>query len=298
MSDAVETDPISGQTINAHEWDGIRELNTPMPIWWVYTFVACILFAVGYWVVYPAIPLWDHYTPGIWGYNSRVTLNTDLAAQADKFKAQRDRIAALSVQDIAKDHDLLSYALKGGDILFRNNCQPCHQSGGSGAPGYPVLSDNVWLWGGTLDAIQTTITHGIRSEKDADTHQSIMPAWGRDKLLTADQINQVVDYVVAMETQHAPASGPGREVYVANCAACHSSDGANPISDGNQMVGAPPLGSGVGLYSGPNKPVTKEIVYAQVYDPRHGVMPAWADRLNPSEIKELTLYVHELGGGQ
>jgi len=204
----------------------------------------------------------------------------------------------LGVQDIAKDHDLMSYALKGGDILFRNNCQPCHQAGGSGAAGFPVLSDNVWLWGGTLDAIQTTLIHGIRSEKDPETRQSMMPAWGRDKLLTPEQISQVSDYVVAMETQHAPSSGPGREIYVANCAACHSSDGANPISDGNQTVGAPPLGSGVGLYAGPNKAVTKDIVMAQVWNPRHGVMPAWADRLTPSEIKELTLYVHELGGGQ
>ncbi len=298
MSGLAEFDPVSGQSTSGHEWDGIRELNTPMPIWWVYTFFACIVFAVAYCIVYPAIPLGDHFTPGMGGGLARQQLEKDLTAQAVKFKVQRDRIAALSVADIAKDPDLLAYALKGGDALYRNNCQPCHQAGGGGAVGYPVLSDNVWIWGGTLESIETTLTHGIRSEKDPETRQSMMPAWGRDKLLTSEQISQVADYVVAMEAQKAPASGAGREIYLANCAACHSSDGAKAISDGNPAVGAPPLGSGVGLYAGPNKVVTKEIAVAQIYNPRHGVMPAWSDRLTVSEIKELTLYVHELGGGQ
>lgn len=299
-----EQDSLSGQTKTGHEWDGITELNTPMPKWWVYTFFVCIAFAIGYWVLYPAIPWGGTYTPGILGFHARKALDQDLVIEAGEHKAERDKIAAMSVADIAKDHDLAAYATGGGEALFRNNCVPCHQAGGSGAPGYPVLADNVWLWGGTYDAIETTITHGIRSEKDADTRTSQMPAFGHDKILTPEQIAQVADYVVAMSDPSPearaklPTSGAGHDIFVQNCAACHSSDGQNAISDGNQMMGAPPLGSGISLYAGPGKHLTVELVSAQVNNPRHGVMPAWADRLSKTDIKELTLYVHGLGGGQ
>lgn len=295
MAGTPEKDAISGQSTTGHEWDGIRELNTPLPRWWVYVFYICILWAIGYWVAMPAFPLGNGYTHGMLGYNARLSLEKDVEAAKASHATQLQAIAAKSVEEIAADTSLNQYAMAGGAVLFKENCAPCHQSGGAGAVGFPTLADDEWLWGGSLSEIQTTVLNGIRSEKSADTHSSEMPAFG--EMLSPEDVTNVATYVKAMSEGKA-AEGPGQQLYLDNCAACHSSDGANPVSDGNPMMGAPALGNNVWLYAGPGGNMTVDMIKAQVSKPKHGVMPAWAGRLKDEDIKMVTIYVHSLGGGK
>jgi cytochrome c oxidase cbb3-type subunit 3 len=295
MAGTPEKDAISGQSTTGHEWDGIKELNTPLPKWWVYVFYICIVWAIGYWVIYPTWPTATGFTTGVIGYSSRAELETDLAAASAVHADKISGLAQLSVQDIAAKSDLANYARAGGAVLFKENCMPCHQSGGAGAFGYPTLADDSWIWGGTLDDIEYTVTNGIRSDLSADTRLSEMPRFG-DMLETAD-ITAVAQYVKGI-SEGRVEPGRGQDVFVEQCVACHSSDGANPVSDGNPMLGAPALGDKVWLYAAPGQTMSVEDIAAQVRNPKHSTMPAWGGRLKTSEIKMLTLYVHSLGGGQ
>ena len=190
-----KSNSITGQTTTGHEWDGIQELNTPLPRWWLWTFYVCILFAVVYWVLYPAWPMVTGFSHGVLGFSSRGQVALDLEA----IQAQRAQTEAgldkASVQEIVADKKLLTLALAHGKAAFAEDCAPCHGSGGQGSKGYRNLTNEDWLWGGTLDAIQTTITHGIRDYADKDTRSSAMPAFGKDGILTAQQIQQVASYV-------------------------------------------------------------------------------------------------------
>lgn len=295
MAGTPEKDAISGQSTTGHEWDGIKELNTPLPKWWVYVFYVCILWSIGYWVVYPTWPTATGFTQGMFGYSSRSALEGEIesarAAQKDNLAA----LASLSVSEIAANADLAAYARAGGAVLFKENCAACHQSGGAGAFGYPTLADDSWIWGGTLEEIEYTLTHGIRSDLSADTRLSDMPVFG--EFLEASDISAVASYVKGM-SQGQVAEGRGQEVYLEQCAVCHSSDGANPVSDGNPMMGAPALGDQVWLYARPGEQMSEEDIAAQVRSPKHSVMPAWGGRLKAEEIKMLANYVHSLGGGQ
>lgn len=295
MAGTPEKDAISGQSTTGHEWDGIKELNTPLPKWWVYVFYATIIWSIGYWVVYPTWPTAESFTAGMFGYNSRIEVGQELqqakAAHADKIEA----VAENDVSAIAADANLRQYAMRGGEVLFKENCVPCHQAGGMGAVGYPTLADDEWLWGGDLESIQTTLTDGIRSDLSSATRLSEMPTFG--EFLSQEEISDVADYVLAM-AQGNPSAGPGQDIYVEQCAMCHSSDGMKPVSDGNNMLGAPALANQIWLNSGPGQPMEKSDIVAQVSNPSHGVMPAWGGRLSEEEIKMLTVYVHSLGGGQ
>lgn len=295
MARNPEKDAISGQSTTGHEWDGISELNTPLPKWWVYVFYICVLWAVGYWVVYPSFPVKDGFIKGTFNYSSRVELEKDVAKARSVHETELKGLTAKSVDEIYADSNLRQYAMAGGAVLFKENCAPCHQSNGAGAKGYPTLADDEWLWGGTLADIQTTLLYGIRSDKSSQTRISEMPAFAGT--LSADEIRQVATYVKAM-SQGKVEAGPGQDLYVNNCAACHSSDGANPVSDGGQAMGAPALGNAVWLYAGPGKDMTVDMISAQIAAPKHGVMPAWGGRLKDEEIKMLAVYVHSLGGGK
>jgi cytochrome c oxidase cbb3-type subunit 3 len=294
MAGTPEKDAISGQSTTGHEWDGIRELNTPLPKWWVYVFYVCILWAIAYWVAMPAWPIGNDFTKGMLGYNSRLNLEVEVAEAKAAHATQLEAIAAKSVEEIAADTNLRQYAMAGGEVLFKENCAPCHQSGGAGAVGFPTLADDEWLWGGSLAAIQTTLIDGIRSENSENTRVSEMPAF---TYLEPEQVDQVVAYVKAM-SQGNVTEGPGQQVFVDNCVACHSSDYANPVSDGNPDMGAPALANNIWLYAGPGGEMTPEMIKSQVLNPRHGVMPAWGGRLKDEDIKMVTVYVHSLGGGQ
>ncbi len=275
-------DELTGVETTGHEWDGIRELNNPLPRWWLYVLYACIAFAVVYSFFVPPIPGVDGILP-----TTRAVLREEQAAARADQASYLDAIAALDVAAIRSDNSLFQFAAAGGAAAFAENCTPCHGAGGAGAPGYPSLADDVWLWGGTLEDIHTTIEHGVRND-DPDARWSEMIAFGRDGLLARDEIADVSQHVLAL-TGHAEdrdAAQRGATIYADNCAACHGDGGG-----GDQAQGAPALNDAVWLYG-----ASAADIAAQVTDPRHGVMPAWNGRLDETTIKMLTVYVSTLGG--
>jgi cytochrome c oxidase cbb3-type subunit III len=290
MPTKTEKDAITGREDTGHEWDGIRELNTPLPRWWLYTFIATIIFAVGYMFLFPSVPWFTGYFHGVLGYSNRTALTKQLAVAGEQQKALQQRIAASSVQQIRQDPELFAFAEVGGRVAFDDNCAPCHRVGGAGAVGYPALAAGDWLWGGKLDDIEYTITHGIRAD-DPKTRQSAMPRFGIDHILTDQQISDVADYVISLSRRgEAPpdAIARGAKVFTENCVVCH---GANGI--GNRDIGAPHFANHLWLYGGDKASVVYTVTYA-----RNSTMPAWGARLSPATIKMLTIYVHSLGGGQ
>jgi len=285
----IEKDAYSGTDTTGHEWDGIKELNTPLPKWWVWIFLATIVWAAGYCLLFPSFPYGPGYFRGLLGYSARTRVDNEVAAINAARAASLDRIAALPFEQIRKDPKLLELALVDGRLTFANNCQPCHGPGGQGRPGYPALAAGAWIWGGTLADIQTTVTHGIRSG-DPNARQSQMPPFGSGAL-NPGQIQQVADYVWTKFYGH-PADGrdvsAGAKIFADNCAACHGADG-----QGNREMGAPRLASHVHLYGD-----SREAIVSQVTTPRNGVMPNWNTRLDPATLKSVVLYVHSLGGGE
>ena len=290
MADKPEIDDVTGVDTTGHEWDGIKELDNPLPKWWLWTWYACIIWAVAYWVVYPAWPTMNGYTKGIWGYSQRQVVSDNIAAaraaQSKFLNAIRDK----SLEDIQKDPELLRFALAGGKASFKDNCAPCHGRGAEGSKGYPNLNDDDWIWGGTPSAIYETIRFGIRSSHD-DTRLSDMPKFGVEEILEKAQIDDVANYVLSLSG----ASGGdeasvtrGAAVYVENCASCHGDDGS-----GMAPLGAPNLKDALWLYGG-----DKPAVIESISTGRGALMPHWAGRLDDTVLKELTLYVHSLGGGQ
>jgi cytochrome c oxidase cbb3-type subunit 3 len=285
----VEKDAITGQETTGHEWDGIKELNTPMPKWWLYTYYACIVFAIGYWVVYPAWPTLSSYTKGTGGYSSRGELDKDMTALKKSRAAWSSKFASMSVDEIGSDRKLLEFAMAGGKFIFAENCAPCHGATGSGAAGYPVLADDDWIWGGTRDAIHTTVSYGVRSEHD-DTHESAMPNFLGDEILKKAQIADVTQYVLSLSggSSNTGKAKRGAAIFAEQCVACHGED-----AKGLAELGGPNLTDSIWLYG-----KDKDTINAQITKPRHGVMPAWTGRLSDVEIKQVSLYVHSLGGGQ
>lgn len=288
----VEHDVISGQNTTGHEWDGIKELNTPLPKWWVYVFWACVIWAIGYWIAMPAWPLVNGYTHGLLGYSSRGDLAGELAQQKQARAQWLTKLEAASVEEIAQDKTLLNYALTGGKIAFGENCSACHGAGGVGVAGaYPRLADDEWIWGGTLEDILQTVKFGVRNS-NADSRQSEMPAFGTTEPLEPAQLDQLADYVVSLSTKSPAAGSPGEALFQERCTVCHQDGGV-----GSKEVGAPALNNNLWLFKG-SKETAKQGIIAQVTHPRHGSMPAWSERLDPATIKMLAVYVHSLGGGR
>ncbi|MBY3186701.1 MULTISPECIES: cytochrome-c oxidase, cbb3-type subunit III [Rhizobium] len=280
-------DEISGVETTGHEWDGIRELNNPMPRWWVWTFYVTILWAIGYAIAYPAIPMITSATKGYLGYSTRAEFQQDLdQAKAGQMKFH-DMIASKTVEEIDADPTLREFAIAGGASSFKVNCAPCHGSGASGGPGFPNLNDDDWLWGGDLQSIQTTIAHGIRFDGDGDSHVSEMPAFA--DMLDPTQTKQVAAYVWGLTNKPSDQAlaEAGRQLFLDNCAACHGEDGKGKVD-----MGAPDLADAIWL-----KAKGEEAIARQIAAPKHGVMPAWASRLGEATVKELTVFVHSLGGG-
>jgi cytochrome c oxidase cbb3-type subunit 3 len=289
MPTKVEKDAVTGRETTGHEWDGIKELNTPLPKWWLYVMYATIVWSVIYWVLYPSWPGISGYFGGLLGENQRTQLDQRMAA-AQAGQAQFfERIAAASPAEISQDPELLNFALVGGGAAFADNCAPCHGLGGAGQGYYPSLADDAWIWGGTLDDIHTTIQYGIRNGRD-DARFNEMPRYGVDQMLDRQQINDVAEYVLSLSggAEDEAAVERGATIFAEQCAACHGENG-----EGMAELGAPALNDQIWLYGG-----TKEAVVQQIHRPQHGVMPAWAGRLDPETIKALTVYVHSLGGGQ
>jgi len=283
-------DEATGTETMGHEWDGIEELNTPLPGWWLYTFYACIVFAIGYCVVYPAIPGLTEGSHGTAGWTSRGDLAKEVSAANLAKKPILDAIAATPIEDLPKNADLMAKAVAGGRAAFKVNCVPCHGSAAQGSVGYPNLNDDDWLWGGTLTDIQTTLQHGIRYTADPQTRNSLMPSFGHDKILTPAQVDDVASYVRSLSGLEAKGANTvrGAALFATNCVACHG-----PEAKGGRAFGAPNLADKIWLYGG-----THEAVVGSVTNAHAGVMPAWSGRLDPVTIKMLAAYVHSLGGGE
>jgi cytochrome c oxidase cbb3-type subunit 3 len=283
-------DPVTGMETTGHEWDGIRELNTPLPRWWLWVFYATIVWSVLYWIAFPAWPLISSYTAGVLGYSTRDSVRQELAQLHASRQARAAGLAEASLDQIRSDPALRAFAVAQGRAAFGDNCAPCHGSGGAGSPGYPNLNDDDWIWGGQLADIQQTIRHGIRYTQDSDTRISQMPAFGRDGILDRQQIADTAAFVLTLAGR--PAEGgnaeKGRALFAENCAACHGDAGK-----GNRELGAPNLTDGISLFGN-----TRAAIVDTITNSRGGVMPAWAGRLDPVTIKSLTVYVHGLGGGQ
>jgi len=283
-------DEPTGTPTMGHEWDGIEELDSPLPRWWLWTFYACILFAIGYVIAYPAWPLIDSYTTGVLGWSSRGDLARDMAAQDVKVAPIRQAIATTTIEKLAGQPPLLQAAVEGGRAAFKVHCVQCHGSGAAGSKGYPNLNDDDWLWGGDLATIEKTIIDGIRNPDHAETRLSIMPAFGRDQLLTVAQVDDVVAHVRTISRQQGAdvATRRGALVFAENCAVCHG-----PAGQGNRQLGAPNLTDGIWLYGG-----DVETIRQSVWNSRQGVMPRWGDKLDTATVRMLAAYVHSLGGGE
>jgi len=273
-----------------HVWDGIEEFNNPLPRWWVWTLYACIFWAVAYTIAYPAWPMIKGATPGLLGWSTRANVAADIAAVKEANAAINARLASAELTEIADDAELNSFAVSSGNAVFKTWCAQCHGSGAAGAKGYPNLLDDSWLWGGDIEAIHTTISHGIRNEDDDDARYSAMPAFGRDELLEAAEIDQVVNFVMSLtgEAQDASLVAAGAVVFEDNCSSCHMEDGT-----GDREQGAPNLTDAIWLYGGDYATLSETVTNA-----RYGVMPNWNTRLSEAQVRAVALYVHQLGGGE
>ncbi|MDJ1465767.1 cytochrome-c oxidase, cbb3-type subunit III [Nitratireductor sp. GZWM139] len=288
MSEKKDIDEVSGVSTTGHEWDGIKELDNPMPRWWVWTFYATIVWAIGYTVAYPAWPLVSSATQGVLGYSSRSEFSTTMDVVSAQQADLRQAIADKSLEEILADETLRRFATAAGDAAFKVNCSQCHGSGAQGSAGYPNLNDDDWLWGGDIESIHQTIAHGVRFAGDDDTRFGEMPAFG--DILSADEIRQVAVHVVSFTgTPSDPAlAEAGAQVFADNCASCHGDNGQGDIT-----FGAPNLADAIWLYGSSEREIA-----AQVRQPKHGVMPAWQARLGDPTVKQLSVYVYSLGGGQ
>lgn len=290
MVDPRPKDNVTGTETTGHEWDGIRELDTPLPRWWLWTFYVTIVWAIGYWIVMPAWPTFTGYTKGLLGHSERSRIKNDLANAKAAQGGMLERIANASLDEIRTTPDLLEFALAGGRSAFAVNCSQCHGTGAAGFKGYPNLNDDDWLWGGSLNDIHYSITHGVRSTLDGETRVSEMLRFQVDGLLSASQVADTAEHVLALSgrSTDAGAAARGRAIFAETCVACHGEAGK-----GNRELGAPDLTDAIWLYGGDKKAIVESIAGG-----RKGVMPAWSGILDATVIKQLAVYVHSLGGGQ
>jgi cytochrome c oxidase cbb3-type subunit 3 len=283
-----DIDEVTGTDTTGHSWDGIKELNNPLPRWWLWTFYITIVWAIAYTVAYPAWPLVSKATSGLLGYSTRAEVAQDIARFEEANAEISAQLASADLSTLAENEELSRFATSAGGAVFRNNCSQCHGSGAAGAVGYPNLLDDDWLWGGDFENIEYTVRHGIRNEEDWDARYSEMTAY--DEIFSNEEIDQVVQYVRQISNQQHDAglAAGGEELFLNNCAACHGDEGM-----GNRDLGAPNLTDAIWLYGGSVDTLEETIRYS-----RFGVMPPWGERLTEAEVKAVTAYVHQLGGGE
>lgn len=278
-------DSLTGYLTTGHEWNGITELNTPVPRT-VYVFlILAFAFSLGYWVLMPAWPLGIGYTKGLLGIDQRNVLAASLKAAALDRSVWTGKIAIGSYAGIQADPALMKAVRETGPALFGNNCAPCHGIEARGAPGFPNLTTSAWLWGGRPEDIFTTISVGINSE-NKDSRVSQMPAFGREQMLPAADVRRVVSFVYSLSNPTSKNLDPkrveeGKAVFEANCVACHGAD-----AKGNAEAGAPNLTDKDWIYGG-----DLETIETTIWGGRQGHMPSWASRLSELDRKILTLYL-------
>ncbi len=289
MAGTPEKDAITGVETTGHEWDGIKELNNPLPRWWIIVFYLTVIWAVVYMVFMPAIPLVDGFTRGVLDWSSRASLERKMEEAAAEQRPYMEKISADSLEQIQGDPELAGFVQAGGRSAFAVNCSPCHGSGAEGGPGYPNLNDDAWIWGGSLDEIYATISYGIRNA-DPDSRQNVMMAFGKEGVLSRQEIEEVAEYVLSLSgrAEKQELVEKGKEIYEVQCVACHQEGGI-----GDHTLGAPNLTDAIWLYGGSRADILESLTYG-----RAGMMPPWQGRLSDDTIKLLTVYVHSLGGGQ
>ncbi|MGB0901566.1 cytochrome-c oxidase, cbb3-type subunit III [Halocynthiibacter sp.] len=272
-----------------HEWDGIQEWNNPLPRWWLWCLYLCIIWGIGYMIAYPAWPMINGATPGLLGYSTR----GEVAAEIARFDAANApieaKLEAADLNTVGDDAELAAFARNAGEAVYETWCIQCHGAGGGGAKGYPALVDNDWLWGGSIEDIYTTVNHGIRNEDDMDARFSQMPAFG--DFMSEEEIASLVSHVQIISGQEGnlDLAAAGSELYLDNCASCHGDEGK-----GDRFQGAPDLTDRIWLFGGDEAALTETIANA-----RFGVMPSWSARgMSEADIRAVSLYVHQLGGGE
>lgn len=284
-----ERDEHSGIETTGHEWDGIKELDNPLPRWWLWVFYGSVAWAIVYWVLMPAWPGLTGYTKGLRGHSDRAGVAQELTKLDAVRGAQGAKLKSVSLQQIEQDPELQAFALQVGQSVFGDNCATCHGAGGAGAKGYPNLRDDVWLYGGTLDDIHRTIQVGIRSGHPQARGETVMPAFGRDRMLDQAQVQDLTEYVVALSGRKADTAAVGRatQTFADQCASCHGAGG-----QGDLTKGAPSLTDAEWLYGS-----DRDSIREQIWNGRNGVMPTWEARFSPETIKALSVYIHANAGG-
>jgi cytochrome c oxidase cbb3-type subunit III len=286
---AEERDPVSGHGTTGHEWNGIKELDTPIPRGILMFLIATHIAAVLWWILMPAWPLGSTYTKGLLGADQRKTVEENMRNAAAQRAEWIGQIESLSFADIQANEDLMAVVRESGRQLFGDNCAACHGTDGKGQAGYPNLTDEDWLWGGDPEAIAETMRVGINSMHD-EARSAQMPAFGRDQMLDQSEVRNVAAYVYSLSNpgfstaENIDRIEAGREVFATTCAACHGDD-----ARGLREVGAPNLADDRWIYGG-----DLEIIVSSIHGGRQGHMPTWDERLSKAEIKTLALYVHSL----
>lgn len=285
-----DRDPHTGYLTTGHEWNGITELNTPVPHVVYFFLIVTVAFSLVYWVLMPAWPLGRTYTKGLLGADQRQAVAASLEQAAQDRSAWTSRFAKESLARIQADAGLMNVVRQTAPALFGDNCAACHGRDAKGRSGFPDLTTRWWLWGGSPDAIFETIRVGVNSSHP-QSRSSQMPAWGVDKMLPPADIEKVVAYVVSLgQPQPAGAAADaaaGEAIFAANCAACHGDK-----AQGNPETGAPTLQRHAWLYGGDARSI-----HQSVWNGRQGHMPTWEERLSLVDRKILTLYLLELRKG-
>jgi cytochrome c oxidase cbb3-type subunit III len=285
-----EIDPVSGHVTTGHQWNGIKELDTPVPRGVLIFLIVTHLFAVIWWFVMPTWPLGNTYTKGLLGADQRKIVEEKLV-QADAARAPWvNAIEKSSFDEILANPQLMQVVMKTGHQLFGDNCAACHGRDGKAGDNYPDLTDHDWIWGGGPERIAETMRVGVNA-LHAESRAARMPSFGRDKMLDQTQVGNVATYVYSLSNPLASTPQTiarieaGRQVFLTNCAACHGED-----AKGNQDLGAPNLSDRFWIYGG-----DFEKIITTIHGGRQGHMPTWDERLSPAEIKILALYVYSLG---
>lgn len=283
-----ERDPHTGHMTTGHEWNGITELNTPVPkVIWLFL-ISTVIFAVGYWILMPTWPIGRTYTKGLLGDDVRHDVTQSVKQAALDRSVWSARIEKESFADIRKDSRLMEAVRESGRALFGDNCAACHGRTAQGGKGFPNLTTNSWLWGGTPEAIFDTIRVGINSAHP-ETRVSQMPAFGKDGMLPRPDIDKAIAFVRSLSQPDAKDIDPakaaaGKDVFAANCASCHGED-----AKGNIEMGAPNLTDQFWIYGGDQASIAETL-----WGGRQGHMPTWENRLSVLDRKILALYLVDL----
>ena len=285
-----EIDETSGVETTGHAWDGIKELNNPLPRWWLIIFWICVVWSVIYWVLMPSWPGLTGHFAGVRGHSERKNVAAAVAAlEAERQERMARLLSVESIDAVEQDPQLLEFALNAGASLFGDNCATCHGAGGQGAKGYPALVDDDWIWGGSLADIRRTLQFGVRSGHP-EARLNVMQAYGDLGVLSGSEIGDLAEYVRSFSGNSASpeAIARARPLYETHCVSCHGAEGR-----GDQALGAPNLSDAIWLYGGERADVAQTL-----RDGRGGVMPAWTGRMSEEQITALAVYVHSLGGGE